>query len=145
MSFNDFGSVGTDVAISLYDPDADDFTRIPGITDFSATPMTTPLESHGLEGDDRFAVIYRGWNISFNYDRRNGLMDRYFADREARYRSGAPMRGITITQTIREVNGGVSQYRFVNVELQQDNLGTFNREDKVSGSITGRGSRERVV
>src|SRR4051812_9237634 len=104
MPFSDFGSVGSDVSIDIYDPQDGSISVVTGITGFNAKPMTTDLESHALDGSDRFATIYKGWEISMDYDRTDGQMDAYFAAREARQRSGAPMQTVTITQTIREIN-----------------------------------------
>jgi hypothetical protein len=144
-SFPEAFTVGTDVSIDIYDPQDGSFTSITGITDFNARPMTQDLEHHGLEGKDAFATIYRGWEITAGYDRMDGKTDRYFAEREARYRSGLPQQTVTITQTITERDGSQSQYRFSGVEMKQDETGTYNREDKVTGRITARGTRTRVA
>lgn len=146
MSFSDAFTVGTDVRLDIYDPATQSTIAIPGITSFEATPITGDMEHHGLDGDDRFAYTYRGWNITFEYDRLDGTLDRYFAEREARYRSGGSMRSLSVTQTILERDGSVNQYRFSKLDIRQSNAGRYNRDDKVTGTIEGRaGLREKIA
>lgn len=143
---SDTFTTGDDVSLDIYDPDADTFDRIPGLTSFEPTARTTDLESHPLDGSDLFDIRYQGWNLSFEYDRQDGRIDNYFADREVRQRSGAPKKSLTVTQTIKEQDGSVTQFRFTGVVLKQDSSGTFKRDEKVTGRITGMASRRvRVV
>ncbi len=144
MPTEDF-STGLDVALDIYDPVDNSISRIGGITRFRATPMTGDLESHTIDGEDRFGTTYRGWEMEIGYDRFDGLVDAYFAERERRYRAGLALQTVTVTQTIAERDGSVSQYRFERVTLKQTDTGDWNREDKVSGSLTGRAGRRVKV
>lgn len=146
MSFPDRGSVGTDASFDVYDPTVGAVVAVDGLTDFEATVITADLEWHGLNGNDAYAYTYRGWSFTANYDRLNGKLDAYFAEREARYRSGRALQTVTIVQTIREEDGSVSQYRFSKLDLKQSSSGRFNRDDKVTGTIEGRaGLREKIA
>ncbi|WP_424139367.1 hypothetical protein [Roseomonas chloroacetimidivorans] len=141
---SDTFTTGQDVSIDIYDPVDGSIERIDGLTGFEATARTTDLESHPLNGDDLFDVRYQGFNLTMEYDRQNGKIDRYFANREARQRSGLPVPLITITETIREQDGSVTTFRYRKVVLKQDSSGNKQRDQKVTGRITGMGTRELV-
>lgn len=145
MAFQDGFTTGTDATVDLYDPQDGSLTRVAGLTNFSAKPRTKDLEHHGNDGVDRFGKLYLGWDVSFEYDREDGVLDRYFAAREARQRSGVAQGTITITQTIQERNGSITQFRFTRVELQQDDPGSFQREEKTSGKVSGMAGLRELV
>lgn len=142
---SDSFTTGQDATLDIYDPQDDTLDRIPGLTNFEATARTTDIESHPLDGSDLFDTRYQGWNLTFEYDRQNGRMDRYFADREARQRSGLPKGVLTITQTVQERDGSITQFRFTGVELKQDSSGSYQRDQKTTGRITGMAGRRELV
>ena len=130
-------TTGLDVSIDLYDASDRSIASIPGITSFSAKARTNKLESRTLDGENNFGTTHQGYEITIAYDRQDGRIDAYFAEKERRYREKLPSQTVTITQTIREPDGSLSQYRFEKVTLDQDDAGTYTRDEKVTGSITG--------
>ena len=107
------------------------------ITDFSAKPKTTTLESKPLSGIKQHAYIPDGWDLSFKIDRMDTSADDFWANFEAQYYAGVNQVAGTIYETIAESNGSVSQWRFTNVVVKLDSAGDYSGDKKVEQSFSG--------
>lgn len=96
-----------------------------------------------MDGEVRLPKFHTGISGSFNIERSNNDTDAYFASQEAAYYLGGDQLPMTITQTITESNGTVSQYQFTNVVLVLENGGSYSGEESVSMSVSFMASRRK--
>lgn len=93
------------------------------ITNFTRKQDTAKLKSKGIDGIIRHAVVPDGWSGQFDLDRAGAQLDTYFADLESSYYNGSTISNVTITETIEEVDGSISQYRYTGVALEYADAG----------------------
>ncbi len=65
-----------------------------------------------IDGIVDFLELPQGWEGSIEVERADNTLDDYFAALEANYYSGKNITTATITETIQEPNGSISQYRY---------------------------------
>lgn len=115
------------------------------LTDFTFKQMTTGLESKAADGVNRFAEVPTGWEGTLSFDRGNSALDDYVAQAEASYYAGAPGDVITITQTVQEVSGAITQYRYTGVALKYEDAGDWGGEKIVKQKLSWKASRRIKV
>src|SRR4051794_32063881 len=104
MPVNGF-SVGKDVQLNINLPSGPlNIT----LTDFNADPMFNDLKSKPLDGVPIFGVIPDGWKGAFKFDRRDPLVDNFFAAAEAGYFAGQNNGSGTVLETITEADGSIT-------------------------------------
>lgn len=126
---NDF-NVGRDTVLDIIDP-VEGVKRFKIKTGADIQAIFNDLMSKGMDGITRRDKVPDGWRINFTFDRAGPEIDDYFARREELYFGGGELPKATITQTTKEKNGRVSQYRFTDCVLALANGGTF-RGDAIS-------------
>lgn len=120
--------------------------RLPSTTTgFDAKQETKEINSHGLDGVNRFAELPAGWKGTVEMDRSDSTIDDYFAQLEADYYAGKLTSPATITETISEANGTVSQYRYIGVVFKFAEAGKKRGDDKVMQSIAFSASKRVKV
>ena len=133
MPANDF-TVGKDVSIDLVTPSG--ILQLPvTTTGFEAKPMYNKLRVKCLDGVNRGANIPDGWEGTIMLDRSSSVVDDFFAQQEAGYFAGLNTLTGSITETIQEANGSVSQYRYVRVVISLDEAGNFKGDQTVGQTI----------
>lgn len=142
MPVNGF-NVGSDVAIDINT--ARGTLRASIRTGFSAKQITKDVESEGADGVNRYATLPAGWEGSLDFDRANGVLDDYFAAREADYFGGLVSDTITITQTVTNPDGSINQYRFVGVCLKFDDSGESGGQKTIRQKVSWKASRRIKV
>ena len=117
------------------------------LTGFESRPRTTSATSTPItnNGESVHRTIYQGWEGSFEMDRTDNLVDAVIDYLESRYYAGEQESYFLITQTIRNPDGTVSDYRYRNVVLTPDTPGTWRGDEKVSQRITFMASRREAV
>ena len=105
------------------------------ITNFDAKQIVTDLKSRPLNGPPLHAYLPDGWEGSFDYDRADSRLDDYFSQLEVNFYSGLGLEQVIIQQTIREVSGAVTQYRFDRVALKLDSAGAWKADSKVETKL----------
>ena len=136
-------SVGRDLSFALALPTGN--IAINGVTDYEIKPMFTDLKHKGLDGNVLHAAIPDGWQVSLRVERADAQVDDYFAQLEAAYFAGTNIQGATLVETIQEVNGSTSQFRYTNVSLKYDAAGTYKGDSFVQIALTGSASRRIQV
>ena len=137
-------SVGRDASLTIATTDQGVLTF--GIlTDFDSKPMTAEIKVIGLDGIMRPAYLPEGWQGSFEYTRQDSQIDDYFAQLEDNYYSGGDLPSATITETITEIDGSITQYRFENVALKTDDAGKWSGNKEVKMKVDFMASRRRKV
>lgn len=133
MPFNSF-SIGRDVVIDVITPNG--ILNLPvTTTGFEAKPEYNKIASIALDGINREAQIPKGWRGSVTLDRQNNAIDAFFAQQEAGYYGGQNVLTGTITETIQEADGSVSQYRYVGVSFSFDEAGKKTGDNKIEQHI----------
>lgn len=117
-------TVGRDVSLDLMTSRGLLAIDAAAITDFSAQPTTSSTNSKGFDGKTRFGVFPDGWQGVISIDRMGSQIDDYWAQYEADYYAGVNIQSGTITETIQEPNGGISQYRYTGVMFDYKDAGT---------------------
>jgi len=140
-------NVGADAVFTLFtsagiiDTDAS-----AGVTSFKAKQLTTLIKDIRISGQMYPKHLPEGWEGSFIYTRVDSALDDYFADLEASYYQGNDLPTGTITQTITNVDGTISEYRFEDLALMLDDAGNYegNKEVKMGISFVA-GRRIKVL
>lgn len=133
-------SVGRDVVLDIIDPTLG-LQRFPIKTGWKADPEYADLTSVALDGVNRFAHLPKGHKLTLNLDRRDSSVKDYFATIETNYFNGQPLGNVSITETITNVDGSISVFRYLNVALKLTNGGDFKGDGKVDMTIEGMASR----
>jgi hypothetical protein len=117
-------TVGRDVSLDLFTSKGILAISASAITKFDTTPVTTNTTSKGLDGVTRYGVFPDGWKGSIEVDRMNGNLDAYWAQIESDFYNGANTLPGTITETIQEPDGSISQFRYTGVMFDFKDAGT---------------------
>lgn len=142
MPVNGF-SVGRDVSLDLIG--ASGPLRFNLITGFQSKPDITDSKIKGLDGITRHVRFPDGWSGSFSIERQDSTVDDYFAQLEANYYAGLNEQPVTITETITEVSGAVTQYRYMNCLLKLDDAGSWEGDKSVKQKISFMAARRLKV
>lgn len=138
-------SVGRDCTVNVFDPTANGVVTIKNVTQFEAKPTNIQLKSKSLNGVVINATEPDGWAGSFMIDRVSANVDRLFALLETNYYAGINIQPQTITQTIQEADGTISQYRFIGVALNYSESGQWTNGKQVSQKIDWAASKRVLV
>lgn len=134
MPINDF-TLGHDVTVTIFDNNTRQLVRFPAQTGWQANPIYKNLKSSPLNAPPIFAEVPDGWRGSFDFDRTDNTIDVYFANFEAAYYAGGnPLNG-SITETIQEDDGLVTQFTYVSVSMRLANSGQWRASEKVAQRI----------
>ena len=115
------------------------------ITGFQANQDSAEIKVKGLDGITRHARMFDGWHGSFSVERQDNTLDDYFAQLEAAYYGGVAEQPATITQTITETSGAVTQYRYLQVLLKYDDAGSYAGDSTVKQKMSFVASRRLKV
>lgn len=129
-------NIGKEASLDLVHPRAG-VIPIALLTSFNAKPMKTRLESKPITNGGRpvYRMTYQGWEGNFEYDRTDEVVDLVFQELETNYYSGLPETYFMITQTVRNPDGSIGDWRYVNCILEPNDPGTYKGEEKVTGSF----------
>jgi hypothetical protein len=133
MPINGF-SVGRDQSITINTPFG---VLAPSlITKFDSKQEHTEKKVKGIDGRVRSVVFPDGWTGTLEVDRQNSGLDDFFAQLEAAYYAGQNITTSTITQSIVEVSGAVSQYQYIGVNFKFDDAGGWQQDDTVHQKLS---------
>lgn len=142
MPINGF-TIGRDIAINITMPQGP--VRFSNVTGFTKKQNSTAIDSKGLDGTDRFGEIPSGWEGTIEIDRANSNLDRAFAYLEGLYYAGQNVPSSSISETITEADGSVTQFRYTGVAFKFDNAGDAKGDTKVTQTFSWKASRRRLV
>lgn len=95
-----------------------------------------------MDGTVRHPKFHQGWSGNFVLQRSNNVMDNYIALQEASYYRGVDQLPMTITQTITEVDGSISQYQYTNVVIYLEDSGMWSGTEIVKQHVSFQASRK---
>jgi hypothetical protein len=142
---NNSQSIGKDVSLDIYTSRGPLSIPAAAITNFTSQPTTSTTSSKGLDGVTRNAVYPDGWQGTFEIDRLNDVVDSFWAQYEADYYNGVNLTAGTITETIAEPDGSVSQYRYTGVVLNFTNAGSRQGNQLIKQTLSFMASRRLKV
>jgi hypothetical protein len=132
MPLNNY-SIGRDISLNIIGLNGPlNFAQVVG---FQSKPDTTDQKIKGLDGVTRHLRFPDGWTGSLDLERQDSTLDDYWTQVENNYYAGLNELPISITETIREVSGSISQYRYVDVLLTIDDAGSFKGDKSVSQKV----------
>jgi hypothetical protein len=115
------------------------------ITSFKSKQEVTDVRVKRLDGITDHVRFFDGWSGSFDIERQDSIVDRYFAQIEANYYAGLNEQPAQIYETIQEANGSVSQYRYEGVLMSLSDAGNRAGDATVKMSLNFVGSRRVLV
>ena len=143
MSASNQFSIGKDVTLDIIGPTGP--VRFSILTGFDSKPIYKSVESVALDGVDRFDDFPGGWHGSLKLDRTDSAIDDFFASKEEGFYTGLSSTQVTITETITEINGVLSQYRYSGVALTLQDAGSKSADAKIMMTVGFRASRRKKV
>lgn len=132
MPLNDF-SVGRDVTLGI-DTSTGPLV-ISLITGFNSKQDVIKKRIKGLDGKARPVTFPDGWSGRFEVEREDATLDTFFAKLEANYYAGEDAPTITITETITEPDGSVSQFQYTQCVLTLSDAGDWKGDDTVKQTL----------
>lgn len=132
-------SVGKDQVLDVVTPSGP--LRLGLLTNFTKQQDTTEQRIKGKDGISRHLRFFDGWSGTFEIERQDSLVENYFVQLEANYYAGLSEGPVTITETITEPDGSLSQYRYVGVVLKLSNAGGWSGDATVKQSLSWMASR----
>jgi hypothetical protein len=127
-------NIGKDIVVSIADTSG--FVTVNRVKNWNVNQKTNKRETIALDGINRYMNIPIGWEGTFEMERTSRDVDFYLARLEANYQNGKTIPPITITETITESDGQVSQFQFINCVIQLDSAGTWAGDDYVTQKIS---------
>lgn len=143
MPVNNF-NVGRDLTLQIVGYDGS-ITNFNLLTTFDAKQDTHQIKVMGMDGTVRFLELPAGWTGTFGTDRQDDVLDNYFTNLESAYYSGLNVQAATITETISEVDGSTSQFRFTGVVFKLDDAGAWSGDKQVAMKVSWSASRRLKV
>ena len=132
MPLNSY-SVGRDITLNITGNSGPlNFNQIVG---FQSKPDITDQKIKGLDGVTRHLRFPDGWSGTFDIERQDSTLDDYWSSLENNYYAGSNELPITITETIQEVNGSLSQYRYLQVLLTIEDAGAWKGDASVKQKV----------
>ena len=124
------------------------FTDINGVEQFALIESFTSKEDATtdkliqMDGNVRHPKFHQGWSGSFVLQRNSSFTDAYFAAQEASYYIGLDQVPATITETITENDGTVSQWQYTGVILTLEDAGSYSGTEIVKQSVSFMAARK---
>lgn len=134
-------NLGSDWTVDIYDPTLGGVQTFTVMTGWSSRQVSNRVTSRGLDGVRRDYDIPDGWEGTVTFDRASSQLKDYFVAKEAAYRAGRVVPPCTIMETVVEIGGGISQYRYESVTLSMSNGGEARGNEKVEQTVDWVASR----
>ena len=115
------------------------------ITSFKSKQDVTDVRVKRLDGITDHVRFFDGWSGSFDIERQDAAVDRFFAGLEQGYYICINEQPAQIYETIQEANGAVSQFRYDGVLMTLADAGNRAGDATVKQSINFVASRRILV
>lgn len=131
-------NLGSDTNLDVIGPKGT--IRLSILTSFDPKALYKDLDSVAIDGTNRFFPVPAGHEGAFELDRADNVIDDFLASNEADFYAGLAQSTMTITQTIRELSGAVSQYQYTGVTLKVTDRGAWKGVQKVNVKVSFKAS-----
>lgn len=111
---------------------------------FHSVQVAPILSETAIDGITRHPQLHREWTGTLVFQRGSNVLDLYVAERERFYYEGGDQVNLTVTQTIKELNGTVTRFQFTDLVLEMEDGGTYSGTDIVRQSFSWK-CRRRIV
>lgn len=115
------------------------------LVEFDTKPQYKDVKVEGIDGITRSRHLPNGHTGTLMFDRADSALSDYFVQQEANFFSSLNPDQITITQTISEGNGAISQYQYTYVDLWEEEDGSWKGLDKVPQKVSFYAARKIKV
>lgn len=136
-------SVGRDVSVQIFGSGGSIVT-FNKITAFDKKQVTSKVTVRTLK-DTQYLEIPEGWDGTISIERTDSNVDDYIATLESNYYAGVNIAAAQITETITEVNGSTTQYRYTGVMFKLDDGGAFEGDKTVKQKLSWCASKRLKV
>lgn len=143
MADNNKFTLGANATLHITDENGDVNLGL-AIRDFQSKADNEVKKIPLMNGRTPSLEFKQGYSGSFTIVRQGPELDKYFAAQEARYYNGIFTSNITITQTIKEPDGSITQFQFVNVVLNFEDAGTYQNNSEVDQKVSFMAERRLV-
>ena len=128
-------NTGRDYSLSLTLPNGKVSTI--NLIEASFEPSTKTEMIVPLNGVPTHLIFPQGWKGTLTFNRNSAQIDQFYAAFEAAfYSNGAVIPGGSITETIQEVDGSVSTFKYTGVQVVPGKTGDWKGGDKVTQTLT---------
>ncbi|WP_429499380.1 hypothetical protein ACQUFY_20805 [Robbsia andropogonis] len=127
-------TVGRDITTTI--ATSSDTLAPAGITSFTKKQDVTQKKVKLITGITKTLTFPDGWSGQFVMSRMDSSIDDYIATSEANYFAGSDTDSITITETIVEQSGAVSQYQYTGVTVALENGGNAAGDTEVEQTLS---------
>jgi hypothetical protein len=132
-------TTGKDINLQLVTPNGNVGLNL--ITSFSSKQESIEQAVKGIDGITRHVKFPNGWSGRFMIERKDSTLDDFFAADEAAYYAGTNVQNASITETIQELAGNITQYRYTGVLLKFDDAGEYKGDSTVKQTMSFIASR----
>jgi hypothetical protein len=137
-------NVGRDVTIDIFGSFGA-VERFAKVTGFDSKQKTHSIMIVTMDGNVDHLELPNGWTGKVDVERGDPEMDDYFASLESAYYNGQNIRSANITETITEVDGSISQYRYTGVMFKLDEAGNKSGDKSIKMSASWSASRRQKI
>lgn len=138
MAINNL-AIGRDISLNIHSPNGEIF--IPTVVSFTCKPVPDVRTSVAMNGNVLFAPLPMGFNGTIEIDRTSPALEALWTAYENGYYSGENLLSNTITVTINEANGTISQWIATGVMFDAQDFGTWSGNDIVKQTLNFKASR----
>lgn len=125
--------------------DIDGLKSFTNLESFSANENADVQDHTDISGITRHPKLHQGWHGSFTYQRGSNALDAYFANQERNYYQGGDQTNITITESIKELDGTISQFQFTECVLSLTDGGTYSGTTIVKQTVAFKARRKLLL
>ena len=137
-------TTGRDVTVQVYGNDGQ-IHSFSMITMFNSRQETNDIRIKRLDGQIDILRIPDGWQGTIEFTRQTSELDDYIANLEQNYYNGQNIQPAQITETIQEVTGGITQYKYVGVFFKLDDAGDIRGDDAVKQRLSWMGTQRLKI
>lgn len=118
---------------------------IPTVISFNVHSNTETPVSTAVDGHIRYVSIPHGFSGTLQADRQNNAIEEYWLSYEKAYYDGLNLLPSTITQTIQEADGSITQLYAYGVMFHNPDFGNWMGTDIIKQSIAFNAERLKVI
>lgn len=137
MAINNL-SIGRDITLNIHSSNGE--IVIPTVISFTCKPTPDVRTSVAMNGNVLYATIPQGYSGSIDIDRTSPALEAFWTAYETAYYAGQNLLANTITVTINEANGTVSQWIASGVMFDAQDFGNWTGSDIVKQTLNFRAS-----
>jgi hypothetical protein len=136
-------SVGRDITLNIHSPSGE--INIPTVISFTCKPKPDVRSSVAMNGNVLFAPIPLGYAGSIVIDRTSPALQQIWTAYENAYYGGQNLLASTITETIKEADGTVTQWIATGVMFDAQDFGDWMGNDIVKQTLNFNASKYKQV